>query len=232
MIFRDRHEAGRALAQHLAPWNGRDDVVVLALPRGGVPVAYEVARALRAPLDLLLVRKLGVPGHEEYAMGAIASGGIRVLDEAVVQQMGIRSQDIERIAQAELAELERRRRAYAAGDRMPVRDRVAIVIDDGLATGSTLRAAAMALRQQHPAHIVIAVPVGDRERCDSLRAVADEVICIATPDPLYGVGGWYRDFTQVEDREVTELLAAAAREYPPSGFARQLTQHDQGTRPH
>ena len=218
MLYRDRREAGRQLAAKLAAYAGRPDVLVLALPRGGVPVAYEVARALAAPLDIFLVRKLGLPGHEELAMGAVASGGIRVLNEEVVQALRIPEEVIDEVAAVELEELERRERLYR-GDRPPpyVRGRIVILIDDGLATGSTMRAAIAALRRQHPARIVVAVPVGAPETCAEFQDEADEAICALTPDPFYAVGLWYGDFTQTTDEEVRDLLEQAGAEHAPVG---------------
>ena len=218
MLYRDRREAGRQLAAKLAAYAGRPDVLVLALPRGGVPVAYEVARALAAPLDIFLVRKLGLPGHEELAMGAVASGGIRVLNKEVVQALRVPEEVIDEVAAEELGELERRERLYR-GDRPPpdVRGRTVILIDDGLATGSTMRAAIAALRQQHPARIVVAVPVGAPETCAEFQDEADEAICALTPDPFYAVGLWYGDFTQTTDEEVRDLLEQAGAEHAPVG---------------
>ena len=211
MYFRDRADAGRTLATGLVEYAGRPDLVVLALPRGGVPVGFEVARALRAPLDVFLVRKLGVPGHEELALGAIASGGVRVLNPGVVQALELPDQAIEAVAAAERRELERRERAYRA-DRPPpdVRGKTVLLVDDGLATGSTMRAAATALRQQGPARIVIGVPVSTPETCDQVREEVDDIVCAITPEVLFGVGAWYQDFSQTTDDEVRELLARAA----------------------
>ncbi|MGH9969465.1 MAG: phosphoribosyltransferase [Pyrinomonadaceae bacterium] len=207
MIYRNRTEAGRHLATELMAFANRPDVIVLALPRGGVPVAFEVAKALDAPLDVFLVRKLGVPGHEELAMGAIASGGVRVLNENIVAYLDIPDSIIETIAANELSELERRERAYR-GDRPPpdVQNRDVILIDDGLATGSTMRAAAAALRKQGPKRIIVAVPVSARQTCDEFRSEVDEVVCAVTPEPFRGVGLWYEDFSQTTDEEVSELL--------------------------
>ena len=210
--FRDRREAGQVLARELTAYAGRPDVVVLALPRGGVPVAYEVARALGAPLDVFVVRKLGVPGHEELAMGAVATGGVRVLNDQVVGALGIPPSVIEAVAAWQQQELARRERLYR-GDRPPpdVRGRTVILVDDGLATGSTMRAALAALRRQQPARLVVAVPTAAPETCDELRAEADDVVCATTPEPFHSVGLWYEDFSQTTDEEVRELLERAAR---------------------
>lgn len=208
--FRDRSDAGRALAAALRHYANHTDVLVLALPRGGVPVAYEVARELGAPLDIFLVRKLGVPGHEEYAMGAIAEGGSIVLSRDVIQQLGIPPRAVESVIQQERAELERRARLYRNGRPPPeVRDRVVILVDDGLATGSTMRAAVQALRSLRPARVLVAVPVAPAETCEALRDLADEVVCLRTPEPFYAVGLWYADFAQTLDNEVRELLEQA-----------------------
>jgi len=213
MLFEDRHHAGRHLAEKLMTYANRDDVTVLALPRGGVPVAFEVAKKLNAPLDVFLVRKLGVPGQEELAMGAIASGGIRVLNDDVVNYLGIPTPVIEAVASQEQRELERRERSYR-GDAPPpdVKGRTVILIDDGLATGSTMRAAAAALRGLRPAHIVMAVPVAPPETCDEFREEVDEIVCALTPQPFHGVGLWYRDFSQTTDEEVQELLRRATED--------------------
>jgi len=210
--FRDRREAGQVLADTLTAYAGRPDMLVLALPRGGVPVAYEVARALGAPLDVFLVRKLGVPGHEELAMGAVATGGVRVLNDQVVGALGIPPSVIEAVAAWQQQELARRERLYR-GDRPPpdVRGRTVILVDDGLATGSTMRAALAALRRQQPARLVVAVPTAAPETCDELRAEADDVVCATTPEPFHSVGLWYEDFSQTTDEEVRELLERAAR---------------------
>ncbi|HEX6134698.1 MAG TPA: phosphoribosyltransferase [Longimicrobiales bacterium] len=208
--FRDRTDAGRRLATDLHEYAGRGDVIVLGLPRGGIPVAYEVARALDVPLDVFLVRKLGVPGHEEYAMGAIASGGVRVLNEEVTREIGISQDVISRVAAQEQIELERRERAYRRDRPEPdLHGKIAILVDDGLATGSTMRAAATALRAMGPARIVVAVPVAARETCDQLRAVVDEVVCTRQPEPFMAVGLWYEDFSQTTDEEVRDLLERA-----------------------
>jgi putative phosphoribosyl transferase len=210
--FRDRREAGRLLAEELAGHSGRDDVIVLALPRGGVPVAYEVARALGAPLDVFLVRKLGVPGHEELALGAIASGGVRLLNENVVRGLRIPPEVIDRVEAAERAELERREREYRGDRPAPdVRGRTVILIDDGLATGASMRAAVAALRQGRPARIVVAVPIAAASTCEDLRDEVDQVVCARTPEPFLAVGLWYEDFSQTTDDEVRDLLRRAAR---------------------
>jgi len=207
MRFRDRTEAGWELAHKLRHYADRPDVLVLALPRGGVPVAYEVARTLTAPLDVFLVRKLGVPGRRELAMGAIATGGVRIINEAVAQSLGIPDDIIEDVTAVERLELERQERKYRGGRPAPdVAGRTVILVDDGLATGATMRAAIAALRQQHPARIVVAVPVGARETCEEFQGVADEVVCALTPDPFYAVGLWYEDFSQTSDEEVHDLL--------------------------
>lgn len=208
--FEDRRDGGRQLAERLGRYAGRDDVVVLGLPRGGVPVADEVAEALGVPLDVFLVRKLGVPGHEELAMGAIASGGVRVLNEDVVGAVGISPEEIEEVARRELQTLEQRERSYR-GDRPPidVKARTAILVDDGLATGASMRAAVEALRHQRAGRIVVAVPTAPPETCEALRREVDEVVCTITPDPFVAVGLWYRDFAPVTDEEVAELLRGA-----------------------
>ncbi len=213
--FADRTEAGQRLARALHAYAGRADLLVLALPRGGVPVAFEVARALRAPLDLLLVRKLGVPGQEELAMGAIASGGIRVLNREVIAATGVGEARIEAAAAREQRELERRATAYR-GDRPPaeIAGRCIILIDDGLATGATMRAALAALRPQHPGALVVAVPVAPRDTLSRLRAEADDVVCLEAPDDFYAIGAWYRDFGQLDDDQVRDLLARAWTERP------------------
>ena len=213
MIFRDRTEAGKYLATKLLSYKDRPDVLVLALPRGGVPVAFEVAQALRVPLDIFLVRKLGVPGHEELAMGAISTGGVRVLNEDIVDYLRIPEHVIDAVAAEELKELERRELAYRGNRAEPdVKGKTVILIDDGLATGSTIRAAAQALRQQQPARIVVAVPVSAPETCDEYRIGVDEIICAVTPEPFLGVGMWYLDFPQTTDDEVRDLLERARAE--------------------
>lgn len=210
MRYRDRAQAGYMLASKLVLYAERPDVLVLALPRGGVPVAFEVAKALHVPLDVFLVRKLGVPGQEELAMGAIASGGIRVINEDVVRMLHIPASIIEEVAGKELRELERRERLYRDDRPLPViQQRVVILIDDGLATGATMRAAVHALRVQHPARLVVAVPVAASPSCEALRAEVDEVIAPLTPEFFRGVGWWYENFAQVSDKEVHTLLAQA-----------------------
>ncbi len=208
--FRDRTEAGRLLAQRLRDYAGRDDVVVLALPRGGVPVGYEVAKELGAPLGVFVVRKLGVPGYEELAMGAIASGGVIVLDEGLVRRLGIDRAQLQRAIAREAHELERREEAYD-GRRGPpqLEGKTVILVDDGLATGSTMRAAALAVPELNPARVVVAVPVAAEETCDEFRDLADEVVCQITPRPFHAVGVWYEDFSQTSDDEVRELLKRA-----------------------
>ena len=205
--FEDRKEAGRALAARLRQYAGRSDVVVLALPRGGVPVAAPVAGALDAPLDLFLVRKLGTPGHRELAMGAIASGGIRVLNDDVVKWYGIPPAAIDAVPREEEQELVRREATYREGrEAPPLEGKIVILIDDGLATGSTMMAAVKAVRQRHPAKIIVAVPVGARDTCDALATIADEVVCVRMPEPFSAVGQWYLDFDQTTDEEVRQLL--------------------------
>jgi len=211
MRFRDRREAGRLLAQRLSAYKGRADLLVLALPRGGVPVAFEVARELEAPLDVLLVRKLGLPGHEELAIGAVATGGIRILDEDLLAQFGISEAMLGLIVEREQRELLRREQAYrGAAPPRDVRGKTVIVVDDGLATGSSMRAAALALRQRAPARLVVAVPVAPPSSCAALREQADDVVCARTPEPFAAVGQWYEDFGQTSDEEVCQLLALAA----------------------
>ena len=208
--FQDRREAGRALAANLNHYARRDDVAVLALPRGGVPVGAEVAGALGAPLDIFLVRKLGTPGHRELAMGAIASGGVRVLNEDVIAWYRIPEAAIDAVAREEQAELDRREATYRHG-RSPVelQNRIVLLVDDGLATGSTMKAAVQAVRAHGPSRIVVAVPVGSPETCRQLRDVADEVICGRTPEHFAAVGQWYLDFSQTTDEEVGNLLQAS-----------------------
>lgn len=210
-VFRHRQEAGRLLAGRLADYADRADVVILALPRGGVPVAFEIASALHAPLDVMVVRKLGVPGHEELAMGAIASGGVQVINEEVVRHLGLTPAVLASVAAIEQDELARREQTYR-GERSPVtvEGRTVILVDDGLATGSTMRAAVAALRRRAPARIVVAVPTAAPETCEELKAEVDEMVCATTPTPFYGVGQWYDDFSQTTDEEVRDLLEQAA----------------------
>ena len=210
--YQDRSDAGRRLASLLSAYAHRTDVIVLALPRGGVPVGYEVATALGAPLEVFVVRKLGVPGHEELAMGAIASGGVRVLDRNVMHLADVDDAQVERIAAVEQRELERRERQYRGDRGFPdLRGKVVILVDDGLATGSTMRAAVAALRLEGPSRVVVAVPVAAPDVCDAFRAVADDIVCAATPVPFHAVGLWYDDFTQTTDDEVRDLLERANR---------------------
>jgi predicted phosphoribosyltransferase len=209
--FRDRTEAGRLLAERLRRHSGRDDVVVLALPRGGVPVAYEVAKVLGAPLGVFVVRKIGVPGQRELAMGAIASGGIVVLDDRLVRALRIAREELERVIAAEVRELERRETAYDGRRQLDLAGKTVILVDDGLATGSTMRAAALAVRERDPAKIVVAVPVASEQTCERFRDVVDEVVCELTPAHFLAVGLWYEDFSQTTDEEVRELLDRAGR---------------------
>src|ERR1700720_2752353 len=205
-LFRDRREAGRLLAEKLGAYANRPDVIVLSLPRGGVPVAYEVARALGAPLDVFVVRKLGVPGHEELAMGAVATGGVRVINDQIVRALRIPEELIAAVAAREQEELARRERLYR-GDRPPpdIRGRTVILVDDGLATGATMHAAVQALRKQNPARIVVAVPTASPDTCEEMKKKADDVICAVTPEPFHAVGRWYQDFSQTTDEEGAEL---------------------------
>lgn len=210
--FPDRSEAGRVLATKLSKYAGRDDVIVLGLPRGGVPVAYEVARSLRVPLDVFIVRKLGVPGFEELAVGAIASGGVRVLNEDVMRALPNANEIVEAVTQRETAEVERRESKYRDGRAAPeIRGRTVILVDDGLATGATMRAAVKALRQRGVAKIVVAVPVGPPDTCREFQDVADEVVCASAPEFFQAVGQYYEDFSQTSDEEVRDLLARAAQ---------------------
>lgn len=205
--FKNRMHAGRHLAKRLESYRRHPDAVVLALPRGGVPVGYAIAKELDVPLDVMLVRKLGVPGHEELAMGAIASGGQRVLAPEVVSTLGISEEVIEAAARREMVEIERRERLYRANRPAPqLEDRIVILVDDGLATGSTMLAAVQALRAENPKQVIAAVPVGAEETCRKLGAKADEIICLRMPDPFYAVGLWYENFTQTTDEEVIQLL--------------------------
>lgn len=210
--FQNRTDAGRRLAAELAAYANRPDVIVLALPRGGVPVGYEVARALDAPLDVFVVRKLGLPWQEELAMGALASGGVRILDENLIRIAHVTAEDLRRITEVEQAELARRERQYRGERPFPdLAGKTVILVDDGLATGSTMRAAVAALRLERPARIIVAVPVAAPETCAAFRDVADEIVCAETPEPFHAVGLWYEDFSQTSDTEVHELLERARR---------------------
>lgn len=210
-LFANRLDAGQKLASELGEYKGRPDLIVLALPRGGVPVAYEVAKALGAPLDVFLVRKLGVPGHEELAMGAIASGGVRVLNRDVVRALNIPQRVIEAVAAIEARELERREQLYRGDRPQPeIRGCTAVLVDDGLATGASMRAAVAGLRGHEPENIVVAVPTAASEPCAALEPQVDEIVCATTPEPFYGVGFWYADFSQTTDREVRQILDQAA----------------------
>jgi len=212
--FPNRVEAGRILAEKLEKYADRDDVIVLGLPRGGVPVANEVAKRLRAPLDVFIVRKLGVPGFEELAAGAIASGGVRVLNEDVMRAIPYADQAIEAVTARETAELQRREEIYREGRAAPeLRDRIAILVDDGLATGGTMRAAVKALRQRGASKIVVAVPVGPPDTCHEIEEQADETICLNTPVFFQAVGQYYEDFSQTTDEDVRELLGRATQEH-------------------
>jgi predicted phosphoribosyltransferase len=209
-VFHDRRHAGRVLASVLGGYRQRSDVLVLALPRGGVPVGFEVAEALHAPLEVFIVRKLGAPGHEEYAIGAIASGGVRVLNQNVLRLLHLDEATVEAITRSEQRELERREQLYRGERPAPeVRGRTVILVDDGLATGQTMLAAIKALKTQRPQRLVVAVPTAAADTCEDLRAEADDVICASTPEPFRAVGLWYEDFSQTSDEEVRELLARA-----------------------
>ncbi len=219
-VFRDRRNAGRRLAQRCDRFSGQPYPVVLALPRGGVPVAYEIARRLTAPLDVLFVRKLGVPGRAELAMGAVASGGIEVVDHRLIALLGVSRAAFEAVEARERAELERCDRVFhAERPLLDIAGKTAILVDDGLATGATMAAAIDAVRSRDPARVIAAVPVAPPEICDALTDRADEVICLVTPTRLYAIAAWYEDFAQTTDDEVTELLAAAAASYPGSAAA-------------
>lgn len=209
-LFKDRVDAGKKLAKELSKYANRSDVLILALPRGGVPVAFEVAKELNVRMDVFIVRKLGVPGNEELAMGAISSDNIRVLNEDVVRSFQIPERIINTVSENELKELERRERAYRGDRPKPeISGSTVILIDDGLATGATMRAAAAAIKTKNPAKIVVAVPTGARDTCELFGREVDEVICVATPEPFYGVGAWYGNFSQTTDEEVCELLDKA-----------------------
>jgi predicted phosphoribosyltransferase len=221
--FKNRREAGVYLADALRPLAAAPDLVVLGLPRGGIPVAYEVARALEAPLDVWVVRKLGVPGHEEYAMGAIASGGVEQVDARTIREMHVTDDELRRTLARERAELERREQAYRDG-RPPidVRGRTVVLVDDGLATGASMTAAVIALQRREPRVVIVAVPVASRSACAQLNRVATGCVCVLTPEPFFGVGQWYADFSQTSDEEVRELLAAARA--PETGDSRSTEQ--------
>jgi putative phosphoribosyl transferase len=213
MIFTNRTQAGQQLAGQLNKYANRHDVIVLGVPRGGVPVAFEVATALGAPLDVFVLRKLGVPGHEELGFGAIGSGGVRVLDPELIQVLGLSPLDIELVTAAEKQELKRRECAYRGGrPPLDVTGWTVILVDDGIATGSSIRAAIRALRQMSPARLVVATPVAPASTCNRLRPEVDELVCVETPEPFYGVGQFYDDFSQVSDEEVKRLLDSAARQ--------------------
>lgn len=209
--FRDRTEAGRLLAAKLRAYANRQDVLVVALPRGGVPVGFEVAKALHVALDVMVVRKLGVPGQEELAMGAITTGGVRILNSSIVEALGITESQIESVAAEEQQELERRERLYRGSRTAPeIRDRTVILVDDGIATGSTMRAAIAALRTQQPARLIVAVPVAPLSTVRELKAEGEEIVCVQAMEPFGAIGAWYEDFTQVADEEVSELLESIA----------------------
>lgn len=213
-LFKDRRDAGRKLAPKLTSYAGWPNLLVLALPRGGVPVAYEVALGLNAPLDIFIVRKLGLPGREELAIGAIATGGVRVLNRDIIRMLSIPDEVIKFVARRELQELGRREKLYRGDRPAPdVRDRAIILIDDGLATGASMRAAIAGLRAQHPARIVVAVPTAAEEVCQAFRSEVDEIVCAITPEPFYGVGRWYENFSQTTDEEVRILLEEANRQF-------------------
>jgi putative phosphoribosyl transferase len=229
MIFANRKEAGQELALRLRKYANRGDVIVLGAPRGGVPVAFEIAADLTAPLDVFVLRKLGVPGREELAFGAIASGGVRILNRNIVEGLGITGLDIERVTRAERQELDRRERSYRGGKApLDVSGLTVILVDDGIATGSTVKAAIRALRQMKPARIVIAVPVAPLSTCNQLQFEADELVCLEMPGPFYGVGQFYSDFSQVSDEEVKELLDTASRTRREPHLDTQVTSR--GTR--
>jgi putative phosphoribosyl transferase len=218
MLFQDRTEAGQHLAQRLSHYASKRNLLVLGLPRGGIPVALEVAQALKAQLDVFVVRKLGVPGHEELAMGAIATGGVRFINRSLTESLGISQSIIDSVARVEQQELERRERSYRGNRPLPiVIDRPVILIDDGLATGASMRAAIMALRQKHPESITVAVPVAAERTCEEFRDQVDDIVCAATPEPFRAVGLWYRNFPQITDEEVRDLLLRAwQQELPPA----------------
>jgi len=212
MIFRNRQDAGQRLALRLNKYANRQDVIVLGVPRGGIPIASEVATALGLPLDIFVLRKLGVPGHEEFAFGAIGSGGVRVLDKQVVESLGLSDFVIDRVTRTERAELARREETYRGGrSRLDVQGKTVILVDDGIATGSSLMAGVRSLRQMHPAGIVIAAPVAPASTINRLRAEVDDVVCVAVPEQFYGVGQFYEDFSQVSDEKVVQLLKTSSQ---------------------
>ena len=220
-LFKDRVDAGRKLAEELSEYSGRRDVILLALPRGGVPVAFEIARKLGLELDIFIVRKLGVPGNEELAMGAIATGGIRVLNSNLVRSLQIPPSIIDSVEVSQREELERREKLYRKGrDALEISGKTAILVDDGLATGATMKAAVRALRTQNPKEIIVAVPTASKEACEAFAADVDKTVCLTTPEPFYGVGAWYEDFTQTSDREVCDLLKKAGEIAGPETSAR------------
>ena len=214
-LFQNRREAGKILAKRLLKYADRSDVIILALPRGGIPIAYEIALAMKAPLDVVIVRKLGLPGREELAIGAIASGGVQIMNQDIVQMLGIDAATISSVLEQELQELERREENYRGSRPAPeLRDRTVIVVDDGLATGASMRAAVMGLRAQSPAQIVVAVPAAAPQAIELLEPEVDEMICMISPDPFEGVGKWYKDFAQMTDEEVRSLVEDADRRLP------------------
>lgn len=212
VVFTDRTDAGRQLAAQLRQYADRKDVVVLALPRGGLPVGFEVAQALHAPLDVMIVRKLGTPGQPELAMGAIASGGVRVINQAVMSGLQISAEELDRVAAKEQAEVERRERLYRAGRAaLEIQGRTVILVDDGIATGSTMRAAIQAIRAQNPARLVVAAPTAAGSTAARIRTEVDELVCLTTPEPFFAIGYFYREFPQLTDEDVREVLARADR---------------------
>ncbi len=212
VLFKDRTDAGKKLAYELSNYSGREDVIILALPRGGVPVAFEVAKKLGVELDVFIVRKLGAPGYEELAMGAIATGGIRVLNNDVIDSLKVSPKLIESVALSEQIELDRREQLYRKGKPpIDLENKTVILVDDGLATGATMKAAVQALRTKDPLQIIVAVPAASPEACEDLASEVDMAVCLMTPEPFYGVGAWYQDFNQTSDREVCELLDEAQR---------------------
>jgi putative phosphoribosyl transferase len=221
MIFKNRYEAGKKLADALGNYFERPDVVVLALPRGGVPAGFELAKALHAPLDVFLVRKLGVPGHEELAMGAIASNDVMVLNESVINAYGISESQLEKVAERERKEIVRRALLYRGDSpELDLKNKTVILVDDGFATGASMRAAATAVRQLQPSYILLAVPTAPPETCELLETIADEVLCLITPTPFAAVGYWYEDFSQTRDEEVRELLDRAKNRFQRYELAR------------